>query len=68
VKEDVLQPVAGIWMATFILLPVGIFFVYKAMNDSQLMNKEFYYRFFRKLRTNITRKRRQPASPPINQV
>jgi len=68
VKEDVLQPVAGIWMATFILLPVGLFFVYKAMNDSQLMNKEFYYRFFRKVRKNLTRKSASPVSPPVNQV
>jgi lipopolysaccharide export system permease protein len=50
VKEDVLQPVGGMWMATFVLLPVGLFFTYKAMNDSQVMNKEFYYRIFRKIR------------------
>jgi lipopolysaccharide export system permease protein len=36
------------WMATYVLLPLGIFLTYKAMNDSQLFNKEFYYRFFRK--------------------
>ena len=68
VKEDVLQPVAGIWMATFILLPVGLFFVYKAMNDSQLMNKEFYYRIFRKVRKSLTRKSAPPVPPPVNQV
>lgn len=50
VKEDVLQPVAGMWMATFILLPVGLFLVVKAMRDSQLFNKEAYFRLFRKLR------------------
>jgi lipopolysaccharide export system permease protein len=50
VKEDVLQPIAGMWMATYVLLPVGIFLTYKAMNDSQLFNKERYSRFFRKLR------------------
>jgi lipopolysaccharide export system permease protein len=50
VKEDVLQPIAGMWMATYVLLPLGIFLTYKAMNDSQLFNKEFYYRFFRKFR------------------
>ncbi len=47
VKEDVLRPLTGIWMATFILLPVGLFLIYKAMHDSQLMNKEFYFRSFR---------------------
>jgi len=50
VKEDVLIPAYGMWLATIILLPVGIFLVYKAMHDSQLFNKEFYYRVFRKLK------------------
>jgi lipopolysaccharide export system permease protein len=47
VKEDVLQPVAGMWMATLLLVPVGLFLTYKALHDSQLLNKEFYYRIFR---------------------
>ena len=50
VKEDVLLPAYGMWLATFILLPVGFFLVYKAMHDSQLFNKEFYYRAFQKFR------------------
>jgi lipopolysaccharide export system permease protein len=51
VKEDVLPPVYGMWLATLILLPVGLFLVYKAMHDSQLFNKEFYYRVFRKFKS-----------------
>lgn len=50
-KENSLTPFSGMWLATFILLPVGIFLTYKAMHDSQLLNKEFYHRiarFFRK--------------------
>lgn len=50
VKEDLVQPASGMWMATFILLPIGMFLTYKAMHDSQLMNKEFYFRFFRKIK------------------
>ncbi|MEP7277852.1 MAG: LptF/LptG family permease [Bacteroidota bacterium] len=49
VKQDVLEPLTGMWLATFILLPVGIFLVFKAMRDSQLFNQEFYYRFFRRV-------------------
>ena len=49
VKQDVMQPMSGMWMATFVLLPVGIFLTYKAMSDSQLFNKEFYYRLLKKL-------------------
>ena len=58
VKEDVLQPVAGMWMATFILLPIGFFLTYKAMHDSQLMNKEFYYRALRKIKVLLDKKRK----------
>jgi lipopolysaccharide export system permease protein len=50
VKQDVMQPFSGMWMATFVLLPIGIFLTYKAMNDSQLFNKEFYYRALKKFR------------------
>lgn len=56
VKEDVLQPVAGMWMATFILVPIGLFLTYKAMHDSQLMNREFYFRSFRKLKAAIKKR------------
>jgi lipopolysaccharide export system permease protein len=51
VKEDVMQPFTGMWMATIVLLPVGIFLTYKAMDDSQLFNKEFYYRMLKKFRS-----------------
>lgn len=55
VKQDVALPIVGMWLSTFILIPVGIFFTYKAMHDSQLFNQEFYYRSFRRLR-EITQK------------
>ena len=49
VKSDVLTPFAGMWLATNILTPIGIFLVYKALHDSQLFNREFYYRAFKRL-------------------
>jgi lipopolysaccharide export system permease protein len=55
VKEDVLRPIAGLWMATFILTPVGLFLTYKAMHDSQLFNQEFYYRSYKKIAPFIAR-------------
>jgi lipopolysaccharide export system permease protein len=51
VKQDVMQPTAGMWMATYVLLPIGFFLTYKALHDSQLFNKEFYYRLFKRFRT-----------------
>lgn len=53
VREDVLQPVSGIWLATMVLVPIGLFLIYKAMHDSQLFNKESYFRAFKKIRTAI---------------
>lgn len=55
-KENTLTPFTGMWMATFILVPIGIFLTYKAMRDSQLFNKEFYNkiaRFFSWIPTRI---------------
>lgn len=49
-KENKLTPFSGMWLATFILLPVGLFLIYKAMHDSQLFNKEFYKRFLKLFR------------------
>ncbi len=39
----------GMWMSTAILLPLGIFVTYKAVNDSAVFNKDAYLNFFRKL-------------------
>jgi lipopolysaccharide export system permease protein len=46
----VLTPANGLWLATYVLTPMGFFLVYKALHDSQLFNKEFYFRLTRKLR------------------
>lgn len=43
----------GMWFSAMVLTPIGIFLTYKAMHDSQLFNKEFYFRFFKR----ITRKK-----------
>ena len=48
VKTEVLSPFLGMWLAIIVLTPVGIFFTYKAMNDSQLFNKDLYLNFYRK--------------------
>ena len=56
VREDVLQPVSGIWMATMVLVPVGFFLIYKAMHDSQLFNKESYFRAFKKIQSTFKSK------------
>lgn len=47
-REGSLSPLVGMWLSTFFLLPIGLFLTYKAMRDSQLFNKEFYFRFAKK--------------------
>lgn len=49
-KEGSWSPFAGMWLAIFILTPIGVFLTYKAMHDSQLFNKEWYSRILRNLR------------------
>ena len=47
VKELVLPAYQGMWVATAILLPLGIFFTYKATTDSTLFNLTGYIDFFK---------------------
>lgn len=55
-KENTLTPFAGMWLATFVLVPIGLFLTYKAMRDSQLFNKEVYKKAFRFISSFIKRK------------
>jgi lipopolysaccharide export system permease protein len=45
-----MTPLGGMWMSTMVLIPIGIFLIYKAMNDSQLFSNEFYFRSFKAVR------------------
>ncbi len=40
----------GIWLSTIVMLPLGIFFTYKAVGDSQVFNLDAYKLFFDRLR------------------
>jgi len=61
-KEDVLTPFGGMWMATYVLTPIGLFLVYKALHDSQLFNKEFYFRMAKTVRLFFQRLRRKETA------
>jgi lipopolysaccharide export system permease protein len=37
----------GMWMASIVLFPIGIFLTYKAMRDSKLLSNETYARLLR---------------------
>jgi lipopolysaccharide export system permease protein len=48
-KEGASNVFFGMWLSAMVLTPIGIFLTYKAMRDSQLFNKEFYFRLFKKM-------------------
>ena len=60
VKEGMMPPFIGMWLAVIVLTPVGIFLTYKAMHDSQLFNKELYNRAFKKIKNIFSKKAAQP--------
>ena len=47
-RELMWHPAAGMWLSSFILLPLGIFLSYKATTDSVIMNSDFYVETFKK--------------------
>lgn len=65
-KENLVSTFAGMWAASYILLPAGLFLTYKASNDSVIMNIDTYLLFFKKIkdyiyRIVITGAKRNPA-------
>lgn len=58
VREGLTAAFTGMWLSTLVLLPIGFFLTYKAMHDSQLFNKEFYYRLFRPVSRYIKKLRK----------
>jgi lipopolysaccharide export system permease protein len=52
-KSGTWDPYAGMWLSSFLLIPVGLFLTYKAMRDSQLFNQEFYYRTLQPIKVTL---------------
>jgi len=50
VKTGEMNVVLGLWMSTFIVLPLGLFLTYKATTDAQLMDTESWNKFFKKFK------------------
>ncbi len=53
VRELVIPAFPGMWISSFILLPLGIFLTYKATTDSAIMSTETYFLIFKKVAGNI---------------
>ncbi len=48
-NESVFSPFVGMWLSSFVMIPLGLFLTYKASIDSNLFNKEWYYNIARKI-------------------
>jgi lipopolysaccharide export system permease protein len=46
-EREKLSVFTGMWLSTFILLPIGIFLALKATDDSRLFSADFYKKIFR---------------------
>jgi len=49
VKSEVMEPWLGMWMASLIYLPLGIFFTWKATTDAPLLDAEAWHKAFSKV-------------------
>ena len=48
-RDGVWMHWVGMWFSSMILLPLGVFLTYKAMNDSVIMSTDIYVGFFKQL-------------------
>ncbi len=58
-REDAWSMFSGMWLASLVFLPLGIWLTYKAATDSGVMNLESYQLFFKKLAKLSFLKRRK---------
>jgi len=47
-KNGVLEVYQGVWLATFVLVPIGLFLTYKASTDSQIFDIQNYLDWFKR--------------------
>lgn len=55
VEENLIGTFAGMWAASYILLPIGVFLTYKATTDSVIMNIDTYFIFLKKIKDSVYR-------------
>ena len=56
VKEGLLPAFEGVWLASAVLLPIGVFLTYKSNNDSVIFNVDTYFEPIKKLFKKLKRK------------
>jgi lipopolysaccharide export system permease protein len=56
-REEIWTVWKGIWLSSFCLLPIGLFFTYKAATDSPIFNSDTYWKLWRKLKLSFRKKK-----------
>ena len=47
-KQSAMTPLVGMWLATFVIFPIGVFLTWMATRDSSIFNQELYVSYIRK--------------------
>ena len=55
-RDGKVNVIAGIWLSTFVMTPLGAFFTYKAVGDTTMFDFDMYGRAWRKLRRRLGHK------------
>ena len=58
VRESVVEAYQWMWMASSILLPLGIYFTYKATYDSAIMESETYSKIIDRFKKLLKKKKK----------
>jgi lipopolysaccharide export system permease protein len=61
-RKDVMATWSGMWLSNIVLIPIAMFLIYKALNDSQLFNKDYYLRIFNAIKKLFIRLNTKPTT------
>jgi lipopolysaccharide export system permease protein len=59
VKEGVMFPFSGMWLSTYILVPIGLFLMMKARKDAQPFNTELYFKMWQKIKKYFSQTKKE---------
>lgn len=62
VREGIMPAYIGMWISSFVLMPLGIFLTYKATTDSVILNSDTYFFMFKKFVARFKKKDSESTS------
>ena len=54
-KQGEMNPAKGMWIASLVLMPIGLYLTYQASTDSKVLDMETYSKFFSKIKGLFTK-------------